>query len=51
MPISDERRFNMKNEYIAPDIELVRLEMIDIITSSDLDYIPDEDELPLVPVS
>lgn len=40
----------MKKEYIAPEMELIRLEMIDIITSS-LDYIPDEDELPLVPVN
>lgn len=37
----------MKQVFIAPEIELVRLEMIDVITSSD--FIPDEDELPLVP--
>lgn len=49
MPISDERRNRMKKEFTAPEIELVRMEMIDVITTSD--YIPGEDELPLVPAS
>ena len=39
----------MKKEYLAPEIELIRLEMIDVITSSELDYVPEEDELPLIP--
>ena len=41
----------MKQEYLKPEIELIRLEMIDVITSSDTGYTQDEDELPLVPAS
>lgn len=44
MPILNERRIPMKKEFVAPEIELVHTELVDVITTSLLD----EDELPLV---
>lgn len=44
MPILNERRIPMKKEFVAPEIELVHTELVDVITTS-----LDEDELPLVP--
>lgn len=40
---------NVKKTYSKPEVELIRLEMLDIIAMSDLDGDLDEDELPLVP--
>ena len=37
----------VKKEYIKPEIEEIRLEAVDIITTS---FSPGEDETPLVPV-
>lgn len=34
----------MKKEYIAPEVELIRLDVMDVITTSQ-----DEDETPIVP--
>ena len=43
----------MNKEYQKPELVLVRLEVMDLMTDvigvSDLEWLPDEDELPLVP--
>ena len=44
----------MNKEYLKPELIWIRLGMTDIMAdliniSSDLDYIPEEDETPLVP--
>lgn len=39
----------MKMEYTKPELELIRFETVDAVTVSNFNYIPGEDELPLVP--
>ena len=38
----------MKNAFVAPEVELIRLEAIDVITASGTELTPGEDELPWV---
>lgn len=38
----------MKEKYIKPEIEIVRFECEDVIATSDLSPVPDEDETPVM---
>ena len=38
----------MKEEYIKPEMEVVEFETEDVITTSTIDPVPEDDELPIL---